>query len=156
MASLSRNAVAVGAVAIVATMIMAFSGWFDRAQAPLPRPAGAVEPLPVAPVPAQGEAIPAAAATPAKGSPPLLRLPDGTSVPYLNAVTTPVEFAWEQGRPYAAIIGTTRDQDGLEWYVHADGCWTTTRNVWRDDLGRNDATAVCKAPTSVVTDRQKR
>jgi hypothetical protein len=155
MVSLSRNAVAVGAVAVAATLIMAFSGSFDRGPAPLPRPAGSGEPSPGAPAPAQGDALPADVA-PTKGSVPLLALPDGTSVPYLNAVTTRVEFAWEQGRPYAPIVGRTRDQDGIEWYVHADGCWTTTRNVWRKELGRDDATAVCKAPTSVVTDGQKR
>lgn len=150
MASLSRNAIAVGAVAIAAALIMAFSGWFERGAAPQQRPSGGGEPGPGAVAPARGDALPAAATAPDKSTVPLLRLPDGTSVPYLNDVTTPVEFTWEQGRPYSPIVGQEKDKDGVSWYVHADGCRTTTRYIWRDDLGRNDATSVCKTTDGQV------
>jgi hypothetical protein len=80
----------------------------------------------------------------------MLHLPDGSSVPALNHITMPVEFAWPQGVPYAPIVGRETDFNGTEWYVHADGTRSTTEMKYRKDLGREDATAITKNPLPVA------
>lgn len=55
-----------------------------------------------------------------------IRLPDGTTLPYLNGMTwaPPVQRSRELG-PVAPVVGILVDADGFEWYEHADGSVTT-------------------------------
>ncbi len=71
----------------------------------------------------------------------MLELPDGTFVPALNGAVNakPLVTAWDPQVPYAKIIRQERAPDGVDWYVHADGSFSTTRMVFRDDLKRMDA-----------------
>ena len=68
-----------------------------------------------------------------------LALPDGTFVPLLNGVReAPAGGWWPADRPWSPIVSKERYADGAEWYVHADGCKSTTIMVWRSDLNRED------------------
>lgn len=78
-----------------------------------------------------------------------VRMPDGTWLPALNGVTGVDPILWEPGRPYAPVVGVERLADGFDWYVHADGTRTTTRSMWRPDLGREDPTALTQHPRDV-------
>jgi hypothetical protein len=94
----------------------------------------------------------ATAATPATPEPPpapppaalLLRLPDGSTTAALNDVDAVAPIAWGD-RPWSPIV-TRERHDGVEWYRHADGSFTTTRMVWRSDLGRDDPATICVHP----------
>jgi hypothetical protein len=70
-----------------------------------------------------------------------LELPDGRRLAALNgAVGAPaLATAWDPAVPFAEVVGTRVGDDGVAWYVHADGTQSTTRMVWRPDLGRLDA-----------------
>lgn len=118
-------------------------------------PGGAPDPArqePRAPDPAQGEvsrsATPDAARAPEQPPAELLRLPDGTAVAPLNGVQRAGPFVWGDG-PYAPIVGT-ETQNGIEWWVHADGTKSTTLMIWRKELGRADATTVVARPAAPV------
>ena len=90
-------------------------------------------------VPQENDARPARGPSPA-ADPRQLLLPDGTSTPALNGAThaPPLARGWDPAVPYAPIVGQ-RTVDGVRWYVHADGTQSTTRMVYRPDLGRLDA-----------------
>jgi len=76
---------------------------------------------------------------PAKSGSDRLQLPDGTSVPSLNGAidAAPLQDFWGP-RPYSAIMGIEQ-ADGIEWYRHYNGSYSTTQMVWRNDLGRHVA-----------------
>lgn len=111
-------------------------------------------PTPVAGAPSGGDAPPAAttaargstvhraaAAEPSTARPDApsrdLLLPDGTSVPTLNGATDAEPLATYWGPfPWSPIVGVERNDQGLDWYRHADGSYSTTQMVWRQDLGR--------------------
>lgn len=79
------------------------------------------------------------AASPAGGSRELL-LPDGTTVPTLNGAIDAEPLATFWGPfPWSPIVGVERNDQGLDWYKHADGSYSTTQMVWRQDLGRHAA-----------------
>jgi hypothetical protein len=69
-----------------------------------------------------------------------LELPDGLFVPTLNGATNcaPIANYWGPW-PWSPIVGVERSSAGLDWYAHADGSYSTTQMVWREDLGRYDA-----------------
>jgi hypothetical protein len=73
-----------------------------------------------------------------------LKMPDGSFVPTLNGVVNPAPIAWGSV-PYSPIVRKQIDPT-VEWYVHADGTYTTTIMQWRSDLKRNDACTVCLHP----------
>lgn len=100
------------------------------------------------PVGASERATPAAPRPPEQQAPELLRLPDGTAVAPLNGVQRAGPFVWGEG-PYAPIVGT-ETQNGIEWWVHADGTKSTTLMIWRKELGRADATTVVARPVAPV------
>lgn len=57
-----------------------------------------------------------------------VRLPDGSYLPLLNGVpfAAPVKRSEWDG-PITPVVGKITDNDGCEWWVHADGSTTTTR-----------------------------
>lgn len=76
---------------------------------------------------------PAPAAAPSRE----LLLPDGTTMPTLNGATDAEPLATYWGPfPWSPIVGVERNDQGLDWYRHADGSYSTTQMVWRQDLGR--------------------
>ncbi|MFO1076897.1 MAG: hypothetical protein U1E73_04125 [Planctomycetota bacterium] len=68
-----------------------------------------------------------------------LELPDGTFVPALNGATdaAPLSTYWGPF-PWSPIAGIER-ADGVDWYRHEDGSYSTTQMVWRSDLGTQAA-----------------
>ncbi len=76
-----------------------------------------------------------------------LSMPDGTWLPALNGVLGAPAPNWNPERPYAAVIAR-RAMVGVEWYVHEDGSVTTTRTVFRRDVGQDVATTETHHPVS--------
>lgn len=73
-----------------------------------------------------------------------LRMPDGSFVPTLNGVLHPADIVWGD-RPWSPIVRKQIDPT-VEWYVHADGTYTTTLMRWRGDLGREEPVTLCMRP----------
>jgi hypothetical protein len=89
------------------------------------------------------------APTPPAGS--VLSLPDGTFLPALNGVrSVPTTSWWPGDRPWSPVVRKETYADGSEWYVHADGSKSTTKMVWRSDLGREDGTVQVDNPVPVL------
>lgn len=78
----------------------------------------------------------------------LLLLPDGSKVAPLNGVTNPPRLLW-QNPEWSPIVRQERNA-GLDWYVHADGSYSTTQWIWRQELGRLDATSFSLHPMPTV------
>ena len=93
------------------------------------------------------EAVQAGTGDAPKGS---LSLPDGSWVQPLNGVTDPAPLSWPAGRPWSPIVGKRwgPGEPPVRWYVHADGSSTTTVMVWREDLGRSDASTITANPAA--------
>jgi|SRR5712671_1327371 len=72
--------------------------------------------------------------------------PDGSRKPPLNGVKNPAKLAWGS-EPFSPIV-RTENHNGVDWYRHADGSYTTTQMKWRSDLGRDDAVTLCIHPKS--------
>lgn len=106
-------------------------------------------------VPAQAQqaaAAPVAAPEPAaSAAASLWLLPDGTRVPMLNGATgaPPLAEYWGSSVPWSPIVGIERNDQGLDWYRHANGSYSTTQMVWRSDLGRNLAMTRVAHPAPV-------
>ncbi|MGA0870927.1 MAG: hypothetical protein ACO3UM_18515, partial [Planctomycetota bacterium] len=47
---------------------------------------------------------------------------------------------------YAAVIGKSTDGRGQDWYRHADGSWSTTTVIQREDLGRPESVSMVANP----------
>lgn len=77
-----------------------------------------------------------------------LRMPDGSFVPTLNGVKNPAAIVWGN-QPYSPIVRKQIDPH-CEWYLHADGTYTTTVMTWRSDLGREDAVTLCLHPAKAL------
>lgn len=80
-------------------------------------------------------AVPAASAPKADRS-HQLELPDGTFVAALNGATDPAPLKqyWGSQVPWSPIVGVERNDQGVDWYRHANGSYSTTQMVWRSDL----------------------
>lgn len=77
-----------------------------------------------------------------------LRFPNGTLVEPLNGVTDPALCVWGDA-PWSPIV--RKEHNGnMDWYVHADGTYTTTMMQWRSDLKREDAVTLCLHPTKPI------
>ena len=98
-------------------------------------PAGQQEPS--APPPVAKATVPPPD-TPEDDDAGMLLLPDGSEVKPLNGAKNPPKMLW-QNPQWSPIVGTEHSS-GLDWYVHADGTYSTTIMLWRSDLGRTDAT----------------
>ncbi len=68
-----------------------------------------------------------------------LELPDGTFVPALNGAVEPAPLATYWGPFPWSPNGGIESGQGVDWYRHADGSYSTTQMVWRRDLGREVA-----------------
>ncbi|MBL8723626.1 MAG: hypothetical protein JNK49_06235 [Planctomycetes bacterium] len=77
-----------------------------------------------------------------------LSMPDGSFVPTLNGVKNPAKIAWGEF-PYSPVVRIQKDPT-LDWYVHADGTYTTTIMQWRSDLGREDPVTLCLHPAQAT------
>ncbi len=66
--------------------------------------------------------------------------PDGKWYALLNDATNVRDFreAWSSEVPWSPIVDITRDKQGQDWWVHADGTVSTSMMLWRKDLGRSD------------------
>jgi len=151
-------------VAVLAAGIWLFAARPARTPAPSGAPAQAAAPASPADVPAaaaarEGRELPPGgpAEDPAGPGEPAaaeddgqLLLPTGERVPALNGVRATVELLWPDDRPYAAITGISRQPNGLQWYVHADGSYSTTQMVYRSDLGRKAAMSLVASPGQVL------
>lgn len=65
----------------------------------------------------------------------MVRYPDGTYLPALNGVRGAPAFQWPAGRPFSPVVGKIGAPPN-EWYVHADGCRSTTTMTYRSDIQR--------------------
>ncbi len=102
----------------------------DEAAAAQPAVGSPVHRAPAAPTPQSRPAAPSRD----------LLLPDGTTVPTLNGAVDAEPLATYWGPfPWSPIVGVERNDQGLDWYRHADGSYSTTQMVWRQDLGRDAA-----------------
>jgi hypothetical protein len=52
--------------------------------------------------------------------------PDGTTLTALNGVTVPLRIDWPGNRPYAAVVEVVTNDNGVAFYKHADGSFSTT------------------------------
>ena len=90
----------------------------------------AAEAVPIAPGPGPmvGSMIPLEDAPAPPAGAGIVSYPDGSSFPALNGVDEPVKLIWTGGRPYSPIVGRMFDgpPNNLDWYVHADGSYSTT------------------------------
>ena len=114
-----------------------------------PKPAPVPEQAPTQPVPSSAPVMTVDfIAEPAEKVPAerRLKMPDGSFVPTLNGVQNPAPIAWGDV-PYSPVVRKQIDPT-LEWYVHADGTYSTTIMQWRSDLGRNDPCTVCLHPAT--------
>lgn len=138
---------AAGGVAILAAGLAWSTGCFDQDVANEPQ--GAVDAAPEQTRRERAPAAPAQGAFVAVSERPqedvdertTMLLPDGSRVATLNGATDvrPMQEVWPKGRPWSPIVGVERSDVGVDWYVHADGCRSTTEMRWRADLGRADA-----------------
>lgn len=113
---------------------------------------------PPAPAPTQEETEPAPIATgnvaepgPAEPNDPAagkLLLPDGGYAEPLNGVKNPPKLLWNN--PEWSPIVRQEHNAGLDWYVHADGTYSTTMMIYRPDLGRADAVSYSLHPRDPV------
>ena len=106
----------------------------------VPQPPAAPQPLaPTAALPAQSAVAPPPPAVAVDRQRQLL-LPDGTYVPALNGAedAEPIATYWGPF-PWSPIVGIETNSQGLDWYKHKDGSYSTTQMVWREDLGKKMA-----------------
>lgn len=90
------------------------------APAPQPTAAAAETPTP-APVAA---VVPPPAPPPEAPARPMARYPDGTEMPLLNGVQEAVGMNWSG--EFSPVAEKVTDQNGIQWYRHRDGSWSTT------------------------------
>lgn len=115
-------------------------------KAPAPAPQKAPE---KAPTPNAGAAASVVMPIPdKKGVPPerLLRFPNGETAAPLNGIENPATCVWGDV-PWSPIVRRELN-NGIEWYVHADGTYTTTTTVWRSDSQRMEPVTLCHHPTT--------
>lgn len=79
-------------------------------------------------------------------------LPDNTWVRALNGAKepAPLSAAWPDDKAWVPIVGIEKGADGIEWYRHSDGSVSTTRMIWRQDLGRMDAEVIHSHPNQTL------
>ena len=86
-----------------------------------------------------GRAVTTAAPRPTREAPSerTFGLPDGTRLPVLNGAYGAPDIQWPAGIPWSPVVRKMVDNDGQEWYVHADGTYSSTVITYRSDLGRH-------------------
>jgi hypothetical protein len=143
------NRIALGTLIVVAAAGgVAWSLRNGPAEKP-PEPAPPMAPE-KAPTPTPGAATSVVMRIPdKKGVPPeqLLRFPNGETAAPLNGIENPATCVWGTDVPWSPIVRRELN-NGLEWYVHADGTYTTTTKVWRSDTQRMEPVTLCLHPTT--------
>ncbi len=93
---------------------------------------------------AVGDLSPAAAVAAPAAAPDRsrqLELPDGTFVEALNGATNPKPLAefWGSQVPWSPIVGIEHNDQGVAWFRHANGSYSTTETRW-DRAGKRHVT----------------
>ncbi len=70
-----------------------------------------------------------------------LQLPDGSFVDTLNGATNPKPLAefWGTQIPWSPIVGVEQNDQGVAWYRHENGSYSTTETHW-DSAGKRYVT----------------
>ncbi|MFM1873472.1 MAG: hypothetical protein RL398_2894 [Planctomycetota bacterium] len=142
---MSRLLIGVGAAAVVAAVafaVLPFGGSGESPPTAAPQPAAS---------PAEAAEQPAAPAVGSTLPPPVpqaaakdrrreLQLPDGTFVPALNGAVDPKPLKEFWGPlPWSPIVGVETNDQGVAWYRHQDGSYSTTEMLW-DSAGKRHVT----------------
>lgn len=148
-----RDLVLALGLALVALLALLLLRRADVAVVPRPEPSASQVGSMLAP--AQAQQAGAAVVTPApaaREASSLWLLPDGTRVPMLNGATDapPLAEYWGSAVPWSPIVGIERNDQGVDWYRHQNGSWSTTQVVWRSDLQRHMAMTRVAHPAPVA------
>ena len=124
------------------------AGWIGgQPAAPGAPPPDTRAPKPAAPAPQPATATaPPAPPQPSEGD--FILMPDGSKPKALNGVKNPPKALW--GDPPWSPIVRVDHNNGLDWYVHADGSYTTSMMQWRSDLNDKTAVTICLHPTQMI------
>jgi hypothetical protein len=124
-------------VGLLAAALGAAAAWPEATTTP-----AAAEPAAAAPA-----VDTAAAARASTAEAPRITFPDGSSLPVLNGVDEPIALDWPADTPYSPVVATVNDQ-GFDWFKHADGSWSTTMRRLDSATGKyvNLATLFQPAP----------
>jgi len=134
-----------GAVLAVLAALTVVSYWSqgNKVLAPAEAPpiAAALEAEPATAAAAPASAPVAEVTAPMVDRSHQLELPDGTFVAALNGATdaAPLQQFWGSQVPWSPIVGVERNDQGVDWYRHENGSYSTTQMVWRSDLKRHAA-----------------
>ncbi len=79
-----------------------------------------------------------------------IELPNGTFLMALNGVVNPPKLVVPRGAVMAPAAAVFVGPDRIEWYVHLDGSYTTSRWVWDRVLLRWEPSSFYVAPGGVV------
>ncbi len=82
----------------------------------------------------------------------MVKLPNHEYLPALNGCMDPPAMQWPPGKPYSPVVGTRVFADGVEWYVHENGFFSTTHMVHNSQLGRQMAVTVVDEMTVAGTE----
>ncbi len=64
--------------------------------------------------------------------------PDGTWLPILNGVKdAPPYPGFSKGYPYAPVVQIVTDNEGMQWYIHADGTRSAPQNMPYGEGGKS-------------------
>ncbi len=75
-----------------------------------------------------------------------VRFPDGSTRPALNGVTADLAIDWPSGRPYAPVTGVVVNSEGVAFWQHADGSFTTTVVRTETRSGQEVQIPLCYTP----------
>jgi len=129
-------------VALVAALALLLLRRADVALVPGSEPPASRVESSLAPAQTEQASAPVATPEPAAGeASSLWLLPDGTRVATLNGATDapPLAEYWGTTVPWSPIVGIERNDQGIDWYLHQNGSYSTTQVVWRSDLNRHMA-----------------
>jgi hypothetical protein len=139
---------AAGVPAVIAAGLLGAwaAGWLGRPPAAPDTPQQPPAPSPPAPAPqpVTAQAPPAKKAD--EGD--FILMPDGSKPKALNGVKQPPKALWGD-QPWSPIVRIQHDP-GLDWYVHADGSYTTSLMQWRSDLNDKTPVTICLHPAQVM------
>lgn len=131
-----------GGLAAVAWAVL-HNGSADDAPSPATAPPATPASGPTEPTaaPAVGATAPAPSPKPApEDRTRQLQLPDGSYVSALNGATNPRPLKEYWGPlPWSPIVGVETNDQGVAWYRHENGSYSTTETLW-DSAGKRQIT----------------